>query len=256
MFEKNYVSREEHRVWEYIKDKEIVDNELIKEVFPEMPNNKRNKVLHSLYKKGYLKRARKDIYYNPYNITDFHKLALKMIEGYIGLSSALRYYALLDYEDFTIFVMTKTVQKKMKLKGTQYSLKAVPLKNLFIGFGKKDGIYISSIEKTLFDCFLKPGLIGFSNITQAIYGAKIDWKEFIGFFRLSNNNSLRQRTGYILEITKKKTKIKIPSFVFEFLLKSVKNPVKLMPIQGKSSFNKKWKVQDNLGEEKILSWWR
>ena len=54
---------------------------------------------------------------------------------------------------------------------------------------------------------------------------------------------------------KKKTKIKIPYFVFEFLLKKVKNPVKLMPVNTKSIFNKKWKVQDNIGEKNILAWW-
>ncbi len=52
----NYITREEQKVWGYIKNKEIVDNEIVKQIFPEMPENKRNKILHSLYKKGYLKR--------------------------------------------------------------------------------------------------------------------------------------------------------------------------------------------------------
>ena len=151
--------------------------------------------------------------------------------------------------------MTKNFRKNISIEGTKYEIQFIPLKGLFTGFGKKDDLYISSIEKTFFDCFLKPRFVGFANITKALYEAKIDWNKFIGFFRLTKNSSLCQRTGYILELMKKNAKFKIPPFVFEFLLKKVKNPVKLMPIKDKSAFNKKWKIQDNLGKENILSWW-
>jgi len=255
MVEKNYLSRDEQRVWEYIRDKEIVDNETVKQIFPEISENKRNKILHSLYKKGYLKRATRDIYYNPLELKDFHKLALKMKEGYIGLSSALRYYNMLEYEDFTIFVMTKSYQGRRTIKGAQYTIEFIPLNNLFTGFEKKDNIYISSIEKTLFDCLLKPRFVGFTNITKAVYGAKIDWHKFMDFFKLTKNSSLPQRAGYILEMMKNKTKLKVPSYVLKFLLKKVKNPVKLGHSGKKTKFNKRWKVQDSIGEKNILSWW-
>lgn len=251
-----HTTREEQRVWEYVKDKEIVDNELVKQIYPEFSENKRNKILCSLHKKGFLGRARKDLYYNPKELKSFYKVAFMINEGYLGLSSALRYYNLIEYEDFTIFVMTKGFQKKMDLKGTQYEIMFIPLKHLFMGFEKKDDMYISSIEKTLFDCFLKPNYIGFSNITKAIYEADtINWKKFIGFFKTANNNSLCQRTGYILELMKKETKLKVPNFVIEFLSKKVKNPVKLTPKKGRSTFIKKWGIQYNLGEKNILSWW-
>jgi predicted transcriptional regulator of viral defense system len=255
MDKKNYLSKGEQRLWEYIKDKEIIDNELVRQIFPEMPQNKRNKLLHNLYNKGYLKRAKKDLYFNPEGIKNLHKLALEMHEGYIGLNSALRYYNLLDYEDFTIFIMTKDYQKKNILKGTEYSVCFIPLKSLFAGFEKKKGIYISSLEKTLFDSLLKPKFVGLTNITKAIYDSKINWPRFISFFRLTANSSLYQRTGYILEMMKNNTRLKVPSFVFKFLLKRVKNPVKLAPEGKKTRFNKKWKVQDNIGERNILSWW-
>ncbi len=251
---KNYIAREEQKIWQYIKDKDIIDNELIKLICPDLSQGKRNKILHRLYRKDFLKRLRKDIYYNPEKLKNFYKLALKVREGYIGLNSALRFYNLIEYEDFTIFVMTKNFKGKIDLE-EKYTIEFIPLKNLFIGFEKKGDFYISSIEKTLFDCFLKPKFIGFTNITKALYDAKIDWNRFISFFKLTQNNSLHQRTGYILELMKKNTKLKIPSFVFELLIKKVKNPVKLMPINLKSTFNKKWKIQDNIGKEKILSWW-
>lgn len=255
MPEKNYLSREESKIWEYIQDKEIVDIELIKQVFPETPKNKRNKILHSLYRKGYLKRAKRELYYNPLKLKNFYKLALRMREGYIGLSSALRYYNLIEYEDFTIFVMTKSFSKTIALEGTKYQISFIPLKNLFTGFEKKEDLYISSIEKTFFDCLLKPRHIGFTNLTKAFYEAKINWNEFISFFRLTDNSSLCQRTGYLLELMKKNIRFRVPQFIFDFLLKKVKSPVKLIPIKGKSIFIKKWKLQDNLGKDKILSWW-
>ena len=255
MFKKNYTTREEQTIWEHIQDKEIIDNELVEQIFPEMSENKRNKILHSLYRKGYLERARRDLYYNPKKLTSFYKIALRIREGYIGLSSALRYYNLIEYEDFTIFVMTKDFQKKIPLRGTQYDIQFIPLKEFFVGFEKRNDIYLSSIEKTIFDCFLKPGHIGFSSITKALYDAKIDWKKFISFFSLKKNNSLCQRTGYILELMKKRTKIKVPHFVLPSLQRHVKNAVKLTPKNVKSTFNSKWKIEDNLGEKNILSWW-
>src|SRR3989344_7586347 len=117
MYKKNYrvsssssseqpLTNEEQKLWAYISAKEIVDTELVSNIFPDMPAGKRNKLLHSLCKKGRLNRARKNIYYNPLAIKSFYELALMVKDGYIGLSSALRYYNLLDYEDFTIFVIT------------------------------------------------------------------------------------------------------------------------------------------------------
>lgn len=255
MSKKNYLTDEEQNVWEYIKDKEIVDNELVKQIFPDMKENKRNKILHSLCRKKYLRRARKDLYYNPLNLRNFYQLAMRIKEGYIGLSSALRYYNLTEYEDFTIFVITRNFRKRIDLEQAQHTIQFIPLHNLFTGFEKKEDMYISTVEKTLFDCLLKPRLVGFTNITKALYDVNIDWHLFLSFFKQTKNNSLCQRTGYILELMKKSTKLKVPQFVFEFLLKKVKNPVKLMPSKAPSKFNKKWKVQDNIGEKNILSWW-
>lgn len=254
MIEKNYLTPEEQNIWRYIKGKGTVDNELIKCVFPEMPQNKRNRLLHNLYKKGYLRKARKDLYYTR-ELNDFHELALRMHEGYIGLSSALRYHNLIEYEDFTIFVMTENFRKNIDLKGTQYNIRFIPLKHLFRGFEKKDGIYISSVEKTLFDCFLKPRFIGLGNLTKAVYDSKIEWGAFIGFFKQADNNALYQRTGYILELMKKTIKFDVPESVLDFLLKKAKTPVKLAPVKGKSLFDRKWKVEDNIGGKNILSWW-
>ena len=255
MAKKDYQTKQEQAIWQYIQDKDIVDNELLGDIFPDLSKNKRNKILHGLYRKGYLRRVRRGLYYNSEKIGDFYKLAIIIHAGYVGLNSALRYYNLIDYEDFTIFVMTKSFQRKISLKGTNYYIHYVPLKDMFIGFEKKDDIYISSIEKTIFDCFLKPREVGYSNLTKAIYSSNIKWDKFIGFYKRIKNNALYQRTGYILELMKKNIGINLPTNVMEFLQKGVKCPVRLTPNKSKSKFNIKWKIQDNLGEKNIFSWW-
>ncbi|MDI6737569.1 MAG: hypothetical protein QME12_03565 [Nanoarchaeota archaeon] len=255
MNKKDYISRGEAEIWQYISDKEIITQELVNGIFPEIAKSRINKALSSLCRKGYIQRARRGLYYNPLLLESPYKLALMLHEGYIGLTSALREYNLIEYEDFTIFVITKAYRKNIQLKGTKYEVIFLPLGKLFTGFEKKGNFYISSVEKTLFDCFLKPRQIGYSNIAKTVYDAKIGWNKFISFFKLASNSSLCQRTGYILEMLKKEARIKIPSFVFEFLLQKVKNPVRLTSSNGKSKFNKRWKVQDNIGKENILSWW-
>jgi len=192
-------------MWEFIKEKEIIDSELTRDIFPDMSPNSRDKILHSLYKKGYLRRARKGLYYNPLTLKSFHELALRTREGYIAFASALRRYNLIDYEDFTIFLATKNYRARIPLKGTEYEIQCIPLKNLYTGFEKKDGIYISTLEKTFFDCLLKPKCMDYSMLTKAFYSAKIDWKEFMGYFKLADNSSLCQRTGYLLELMKENT---------------------------------------------------
>ena len=255
MGKKDYPSREEHEVWQYLQEKEIVDTGLVSDIFPEMAAGKRNKILHSLHRKGYLRRARNGLYYNPERLTDFHRLALRIKPGYIGLGSALRHYNLIEYEDFTIFVMTRSFRKKVSLEGTKYEIQFIPLGNLFTGFETKDGVCISSPEKTFFDCLLKPGLIGFATITKALSASKLDWHRFISFFRMTGNCALHQRTGYLLELMKKNTSMDIPPFVFEFLEKKVKNTVRLTSAGSASTFSRRWKLQDNVGERNILSWW-
>jgi len=127
------------------------------------------------------------------------------------------------------------------------------LGRLFNGYEKKEEINVSTVEKTIFDCFLKPRLVGYSNITKATYSSQIDWKKFLRYYRQTKNNALYQRTGYILELMNKEM-LHVPDEVFRFLLNRVKKPVKLLSLRGKSVYNKKWKVQDNIGRKNMLSW--
>lgn len=251
MLKKNYLTKAELNLWQYIKSKDIIDTELIKNVFPELPTQSKNKILSSLAKKGYLNRAQNDIYYNP-TLINFYKLALRIHEGYIGLNSALRHYNLIEYEDFTITVITRNVRKRLQLQGTKYTINYLPFNDLYTGATEENGLYVSSIEKTFFDCFLKPATVGFSTLTKALAEASLDWKQFLEFFRMTRNTALCQRTGYILELVS--TLHHVPQYVLNHLHREIKHPVKLTASGGKSTFNGYWLVQDNIGRDHILAW--
>jgi len=248
----NYLTRQEQWIWEHIKEMEYADNQLIKDLFPELNNNSRNKILHNLNKKGFIQRARKDLYYNPKKINGFHELALKIHEGYIGLSSALREYNLIEYEDFTIFVITKNFRKKIQLKRTQYEIEYIPFKKLFTGYKKQNNIYISDIEKTIFDCFLKSNKMGYPNLIKAIIDADIDWNKFISYCSLKKNKAIHQKMGYVLDLINSRHKKIIPKFVFDYFQKDIKFPIKLINSRGKTIFNQKWKIEDNINMRAVV----
>ena len=109
----NYLSKQEQSVWELIKNKKIIDNELIRLIFPDFSKQTINQLLHKLHKKRSLSKARRELYFIPRNIDNFYELALKINKGYIGLSSALKIYGLTEYEDFTIFIITRDKYEKV-----------------------------------------------------------------------------------------------------------------------------------------------
>lgn len=247
-----YKSREEQVLWDFIKDKAIVDVSALKQTFSDYSNAKINRIMASLNRKKFVKRIMRDRYL--VNFGDMHKIALQLWPGYLGLTSALRVYNLMDYEDFIIYVIT--FNKTRKVDVGQYTLKYISLKKKAIGYKAYDGLSVSTIEKTFFDLFYLHRLFSYDLITKAIYDCKnIDWKEFIAYYRKFATDPMCQRTGYILELLKKRTRMKIPKLVFDYLKSRVKQKTKLVNTAAASKFNKTWLIQDNVGEKKILGWW-
>ena len=134
---------------------------------------------------------------NPYRI------ALTLSRGYIGFSSALRVYDLLDYESFTIFVVTANKSSEKRIG--EYIIRSVAVGRKAVGMTYYKDIYVSSLSKTFFDCFYKPQYCGgYSTVTKALYDVDLDWHEFIEYFELVSD-SLCQRTGYIIDLLKEET---------------------------------------------------
>ncbi len=254
-----YLTRQEQMIFNVISSTDIAYVDEIRDFFPDLKPYQINKICSSLSSKGYLYRLKKGIYLVQKKPSDTpviknpYKVALALFKGYIGFSSALRIYDLLEYEPFTIFIVTtnRSIEKRVG----EYTFKYVVMGRKATGMTYYKGVYISTIEKTFFDCFYKPQYAGgYSTITKALYDAKLDWGEFIRYFDLASD-SLCQRTGYVLELLKKEID-KIPEEVLHYLRKRIKNNTKLLPSgRAGGQYIKEWMLLDNLGEENILAWW-
>jgi len=259
MMKNYYLSRTEQELMNVLKEADIVTIHEVLELFPGLSRDMIKKVLSSLVRKGYLHRLKRGVYIvneepgkplikNPYQI------ALALFPGYIAFSSALRLYGFIEYEPFTIFVATP--RKSGKKEIGEYTIRAVALGEKTIGMTLKDGVYTSTLAKTFFDCFYKPDYCGgYSEITKALYEAeRIDWNEFLGYFKRFASNSLCQRTGYILELVKD-VGVDVPDEVVGYLRERAKAWTKLVPtLPSRGRSVKKWKLIDNLGKERILGW--
>ncbi|WP_460129131.1 type IV toxin-antitoxin system AbiEi family antitoxin domain-containing protein [Thermococcus prieurii] len=254
-----YLSRTEQEVMSILRSTEILSAQEIKDLFPRLSNDMIKKVLSSLVRKGHLYRLKRGLYLvneepgkplikNPYQI------ALMLFPGYVAFSSALRLYGLIEYEPFTIFVATpgKSGEKEIG----EYTIKAIALGEKAVGMVLRNGIYTSTLAKTFFDCFYKPSYCGgYSEVTKALYEAgKIDWNEFLGYFKRFASNSLCQRTGYVLQLVKD-IGVDVPGEVIECLKSRVGAWTKLVPtLPSKGKGIREWKLIDNLGKERILGW--
>jgi len=246
-------------IFNAISSADIVNSNEIKDIFPGLKPYQVNKVCSSLSSKGYLHRLKKGVYLVQKKPSDIpviknaYTIALALFRGYIGFSSALRLYDLIDYEPFTIFVVTGN--RSMEKTIGEYTLKYVAMGDKATGMTYYNGVYVSTTAKTFFDCFYKPQYGGgYSTITKALYDADIDWNEFLGYFGLASN-SLCQRTGYVLDLLGDATNV-VPTDVLDYFKNRIKNNTRLLPSgSSKGKYIKEWMLLDNLGKENILSWW-
>lgn len=171
-----YLSKQEQMIFNMTSSVDIAYTDEIRDLFFDLKPHQINKICHSLSSKGYLHRLKKGVYLiqkkpsdqplieNPY------KIALALFKGYIAFSSALRIYDLLDYEPFTIFVVTKN--RSIEKRIGEYTFKSVAMGKRATGITHYKDIYISTTAKTFFDCFYKPQYGGgYSTITEALYDA-------------------------------------------------------------------------------------
>jgi len=260
---KDPLTKQELLIYNSLKDiKTVFTNKEIQDIFQEYKAQRINEILFSLNKKNYLINLEKSKYIlnEAYSIEDLFKLSyLVNYNGYIAFSSALYYYGLIDYEPFTIFVINSKKSKELTINN--YVFKYINLKKELINnFKYKNGFYISTLEKTIFDCFYKLQYSGgYSVISKAIYESykKIDWNKLIEIYKKLASSRQHQITGYILSILIEKTNIKIQKKIINYFLNKDKSRTYLSNNYSKNNFKyiTTWKLKDNIGINKILSWW-
>lgn len=243
MIKSYYPTRRESEIIDYLqKNKfDIVGNESLKPIVNSLQN--RQQILSRLAKKGKLIRIKKDHYILPN--TDLMKIATKLYPGYLCLDSALYDYNLLEYENFLIKIATKNVRKKY-LVG-KYTLNYIPFKKQFYGFIEKSGKNISTIEKTIIDCFLFSRYISYQVIFKALVDLDVkqfNWKYFLNLTKILSNSD-RQRIGYMLELASKYNKI--PKTIILSLKSEKKSKIRLISnLMHAGKYNKDWMVTDNV----------
>ena len=260
MIKNTYLSRMEQSLFDIIRESNvnIISNEQIKDL---MPNKNINKLCSSLMKKGYFHKIKRGIYIIQFTpskrpiIADPYLIALNTYRGYLGFSTALKMHGLIEYEPFTIFLITNYKSKTLHLG--QYIFKIINMHEKAKYTIRMEDYTTSTLEKTFFDCFFKPEFAGgYQNIAKALYNTKLNWGLFIKIFNEFASSSLCQRTGYILELIKNETGYKIDSKTINYMKKRIKNNTKLIPkANSKGIFIKKWKLIDNLGKDKIMGWY-
>lgn len=256
MAKKIYLTPKEQEIYESVKVAEVISHDEITNLFPK--EKWINRTIHGLISKGRLKAIRRGLYFiggedgtmkNPYAVS------LRIFRGYVGLSSALKLHGLLDYEPFTVFVITNNRSERRTIGS--YSFRAVSFGDRATGEEFREGVYVSTVAKTFFDCFFKPSYTGYGEITKALYQLpEMDWNEFRRYFVRFASPSLSQRTGYVLDVMKRETGKDIPERIISYFRGRIKTKTRLLPSYRKvGNYSSEWKVMDNLGKKNFLSWW-
>ncbi len=218
-----------------------------------------NVILSRMCKKGWLTRLKKGVYLlSGYGkgIVDIFYTAQFVYSGYLAFSTALYLHKLIDEMPFTIYIATKGISASKHFG--EYNIKAVSLGKRATGMQLIGDYWISTIPKTLYDCFHFPEYGGgYSRILKSVHSSKMNekqWDEFINYVKKFDSDASCQKIGYLLDLLKK-TNVDIPSFVLSYLQKRVRSVVSIGKRKAKGKFNKKWKIIDHIGEQTLLSWW-
>ncbi|MHA1131648.1 MAG: type IV toxin-antitoxin system AbiEi family antitoxin domain-containing protein [Candidatus Helarchaeota archaeon] len=240
----------------------ILTSDQVKDLFFNKDPRKINRIISNLRKKGYLYRLQRkkyliqDIPSEKPLIKDPYRLGLFLFEGYLAFSTALRIYDLIDYEKFTIFIATWNISRTLQFG--EYLFKAVALGRRAVGITHYRNYYVSTLEKTIYDCLTKPQFSGgYAAITQVIHRlSELNWDTVQQYIERYSSDSMAQKIGYILDLLNTETDATIPRAFLHALRRRVKGKTKLLSLQRSiGKYNRKWKLLDNLGKEKILSWW-
>ncbi|MDG6220574.1 MAG: hypothetical protein QCI38_03900 [Candidatus Thermoplasmatota archaeon] len=262
MRKKNYLTGREQEIYASIRFAYVVKVEEVRDIFPELSQGMLHKLLSSMAAKGYLYRVKRGLYLvhkEPSSspvVEDPYKLALSLFNGYIGFSSALKLHGLIEYEPFTILVATPDRSATRELGN--YTFRAVSLGEKAVGLDLRDGLYISNIEKTFFDCFYKPQHGGgYGTVTRALYEQEtMDWDGFMRYFEQFASPGLCQRTGYVLDKMKEELGFRVPDNVLSRLQGMESGTTKLIPSSlSRGKYSSKWNVLDNAGHGAVLGWY-
>ena len=202
MEKKYYTTPVEQLVLEMAPDEGPIHIEDVIDALDDVTDQVVRNAFSSLVEKGILYRIKRGIYLRcgePFHpiIDDLARLALAIYPGYIAFFSALHHWGLHEYEPFTVTVAT--VNQSAERGIGQYTIRAVAVGKRAQGTVFDQGVCVSTLEKTLFDCIYRPHWSGGYNlVVRAVADADPDWDQVLFWIDELGSQSLRQRAGYIL----------------------------------------------------------
>ena len=120
--------------------------------------------------------------------------------SYISLSTALRYYNMIQQQPYSIFVMSPVPRKKVMFRGIPILFITIKSSTLF-GYKKERyndfDIFMADPEKVLIDSLRYK--LPLSDIVQALDTPEIDFGRLSDYAYRLGNTSLIKRLGYVLE---------------------------------------------------------
>ncbi len=254
-----YLTPSEQIIMKRLSGAKAIDKAQIKDLLHDMNGSTIDNSLKSLVKKGALIRIKRGLYIpnekGGMDLNDLLRISTMVYGGYVAFSTALKIHGLLDYEPFRIFVSTpkRSVSKYIG----EFELRFVAMGNRCRGQTNINGVWVSDLEKTFFDCFFRPDLAGgYQNISKAlILVQNIDWMRFSTYLDGFGTTPMKQRVGYIVSRTLiERTTEEVEEFLNR-LREYVSVPTRLVPsgpLTGK--MDSTWKVQDNLGKNVWMEW--
>ncbi len=217
------------------------------------------KLLHDLTKNQWLFRLTKGKYLilpleagirPKFTEHEFVIAANLITPYYISYWSALNYYGFTEQVPKTVFVATTKRKREAKILGLRIKFVTIK-KDKFFGYKKisinNRQINIAEKEKAIIDCLDLPrNCGGITEVVKAIDSAKdeLDCKKLENYAKQMENHAIINRLGYILDLLGIKTKLK-PGKHYVFFDPLIKKRV---------SYNKTWKIIENVCRKDLLSW--
>ena len=237
----------EHMLLDVAVDMEPIFTRDLIDAMPDVNSQVIRNALSSLARKGRLSRVKRGVYLRSEGvdmpvIEEPFRLALAIFPGYIAFGSALTYWRLIEYEAFTVFVGTRARSGSKDIG--EYTFKAVSMGRRAQGMVFEGGMYVSTLEKTLFDCLYKPHHAGgYPLVAKAISEAEPDWEAVGRWFKRLGTPSLRRRAGYVLS-----TAGNAPRWLLRDLRGSGGSRIWLDPTgPRRGRYVRDWCLNDNVG---------
>ena len=239
---KNYISPTEQRIFQlFSESKKIHTPEEIRSMFP---GKKINQALSSLAKKQYILRLKRSHYVSKEAFLESpYKIASNLEGGVLCFMSALKMHGLIDYEPNVIFLMADS---SYTIKVLNHTIRYMKLKHR-TGIEEKEGVFLTSIEKTIVDCIARPEFAGgYLNIINSVRYGEIRWEELLSHIERYGKSSIYQKMGYLMSRIGRK----MPLYFEKRLKSKVKNNVRMLSNQSLPyKYNREWRIMDNLGEQ-------